>query len=112
MPVKLRVSKMRYAQITPEAIRLFRRGLELQKIGANEINYDGEENTPAQEEYMAIWKRLHWTLLGLVGDCGPLDIAAGEEDDVVTDDGSGTYSASIPRARELHALLKRKGRSP
>jgi hypothetical protein len=110
MPIKRRVSKMRNALITPEAIRLFQRGLELQKIGGNEINYDGEENTPEQEEYSVIWERLHWTLLGLAGDCGPLDIAASDEDNVVTDDGSGTYRASIPRARELHALLKQKRR--
>lgn len=54
MPVKRRVSKARNNLITPEAIELFRRGLELQKLGADEIDYDGDsiEHSPDRLEFI------------------------------------------------------------
>jgi hypothetical protein len=101
MPAKLRTSKMRNALITPEAVALFRRGLELQKIGADEINYDGEENSPEQDEYHAIERRLHWTLLGLIGDAGPLDVEPGRKYC-----GAECWMQSVPKALELRRLLR------
>jgi hypothetical protein len=62
MPAKLRVSKMRNPLVTPEAVRLFERGLELQKLGAHEIDWETYEKTLDQEEYEAVERRLHWTL--------------------------------------------------
>ena len=96
---------MKNALITPEAIALFRRGLELQKIGADEIDFDAYEKTPEQEEYDAIVRRLHWTLLGLVGCAGPLDVYPGMEPY-----GNDYYQTSFPYALELRRLLMKAGR--
>ena len=105
MPAKLRVSKMRNALITPEAVALFRRGCEIIAAGDHECD---EEDGGCQAEYLEISKRLDWQLLGLAGDCGTLDIEAGHDADVpAVVEQDGTYRASIPRARELHALLKK-----
>jgi hypothetical protein len=112
MPAKLRVSKMRNPLVTPEAVRLFERGLELQKLGAHEIDWETYEKTLDQEEYEAVERRLHWTLRRLVCDVGPLDIAAGHYADVPDDvEQNGTYRASVPRARELWRLLMKARRS-
>jgi hypothetical protein len=105
MPTKRRIAKDRNPQITDEAIRLFRRGCEIIKAGDHEFY---EEDGGFRGEYLDISKRLDWQLLGLVCDCGTLDIEEGDDGDVpdVVDD-DGTYRASVPRARELHALLKK-----
>lgn len=99
---------MRNALVTPECVALFRRGLELQKIGGHKYDLVTYRTTAAQEEYRAIWHRLHWQLLNLACQVGPLDIAAGEwtdvPDDVIDD---GTYRGSVPRARQLYQLLKK-----
>jgi hypothetical protein len=100
---KRRVPKNRNPQITDEAIRLFRRGCEIIKAGDQEFY---EEDSGLRGEYLDIVERLDWQLLGLVCDCGTLEIEEGDDGEVVTDDGSGTYRATIPRARELHRLLK------
>src|ERR1700704_6255738 len=102
MPTKRRIAKDRNPQITDEAIRLFRRGCEIIKAGDHEFY---EEDGGFRGEYLDIAKRLDWQLLGLVCDCGTLDIEEGDDGEGVTDDGSGTYRASIPRARELHWLF-------
>ena len=101
MPTKRRVPKNRNPEITPEAVALFKRGLELQKRGADEIDDDANENTPEQDEYSAIEKRLHWTLLGLIGVAGPLDVYPGMERNPYPE----LYCASIPHALELRAQL-------
>ncbi len=105
MPVKLRTPKARNDLITPEAVALFKRGLELKALGAHDLDDNATGDVKAaQDEYNDIERRLHWTLLGLVGDAGPLDI----DIDGDTDGGSPTYRASIPQARKLHKLLTRE----
>jgi hypothetical protein len=108
MPMKRRIPKARNPQITVEAVALFDRGCEIIKAGDDEF---WEEDGGRCSEYVDIAKQLDWQLLGLAGDAGTLDIEKGDESDVVTDDGSGTYRASIPRARELHRMLT-KARTP
>jgi hypothetical protein len=113
MPAKRRVSKIRNPFITDEAVALFKRGLELHKLGGHEYDLETHRTTLEQEEYREIWGRLHWGLLGCAGDAGPLDIAAGYHADVPDDvDDDGTYRASVPRARELWRLLMKARRSP
>src|SRR6266540_1756409 len=58
MPTKRRVPKDRAPKITPEAIALFRRGLELQAMGADDVFDDSDELSDEREEYNAIWRRL------------------------------------------------------
>jgi hypothetical protein len=72
MPVKRRVPKTRNPLITDEAVELFRRGLELQALGADDLD---DRDNPYSEEYNRVWRRLTWTILGLVGSAGPLDVA-------------------------------------
>jgi hypothetical protein len=104
MPVKRRISKARNPLITPEAVALFRRGLEIIKAGDEEF---WEEDGGHRSEYLDITKRLDWVLLHIhPGDAGPLDIVL-DGDEV---GGSEMYRASIPRARELRRLLM-KGRT-
>jgi hypothetical protein len=101
---KIRRSKARNPLIDPavlaEAVELFRRGLQLQAIGADEYPEFGKE-TPETEEYARIEKRLHWRLLGLVGDLGPLDVRPGEN----RTGGAALFVATAPRALRIREIL-------
>src|SRR6478736_145702 len=111
MPVKLRNPKARNPLIAPEvmaeAVALFRRGLALQKRGADEIDYYSGETTPDQEEYREVERRLHWTMLKLVGSAGPLDVYPG----MPLDGGAPYYRLSYPHAMRLRALLMKEMRA-
>ncbi|MFL5237584.1 MAG: hypothetical protein ACJ8EL_08265 [Rhizomicrobium sp.] len=101
--MKRRIAKARNPLITPEAVALFRRGLELQGIGADDIDDDSDVAEEDRQEYSAVIRRLHWGLLHIApSDAGPLDVYPGMEPD-----GSEFYRASIPRALELRALLQK-----
>jgi hypothetical protein len=107
VPLKRRTAKRNVLiapEILPEAVKLFKRGLELQKLGADEIGDGYDEQSPEREEYSAVWKRLNWTLLGLVGSAGPLDVYPG----MSLDDGAPYYRLSYPHALELRALLTKE----
>jgi hypothetical protein len=112
MPLKRRVSKARNPLITSEAVELFKRGLELQKIGADDVDFDGDDSTQHSEErleYIQLTKRLHWTLFGLVGVAGPLDVFPGD-----VPSGAELYRQSYPHALELRRQLMtamRRGKS-
>jgi hypothetical protein len=101
MPVKLRVSKMRGQKITPEAVELFRRGLELQALGADEIDYDADEKTADQLEYSDVEHKLHWSIFHLVGEAGPLDVFPGMERNPYP----VLYDESVDHALDLRAHL-------
>jgi hypothetical protein len=88
--------------ITPEMVELFRRGLQLQALGADEIADYGED-TPEQNEYSAIERRLHWQLLGLACDLGPLDVRPGEK--VI---GGAGFVATAPRALRIRETLMKE----
>jgi hypothetical protein len=90
--------------ITPEMVELFRRGLQLQARGADEIADYGED-TPEQNEFAAIERRLHWQLLGLACDLGPLDVRPGEK---VT--GGAAFVATAPRALRIRETLMKEVR--
>jgi len=57
----------------------------------------------AQDEYNEVERRLHWTLLGLVGSAGPLDTYPG-----MAPSGSDYYQKSVPHALRLRALLMKE----
>jgi hypothetical protein len=103
---KIRRSKARSVLVAPEVLAeaaiLFARGLQLQALGADDIG-DGYERAPEQLEYAAVEKRLHWTLLDLVGSAGPLDVSPGMERG-----GSEYYKTSYPRALAIRALLMKE----
>ncbi len=104
MPVKRRTAKARNPLVTPEAVALFKRGLELQAIGADDVDDDSDAPAEARAEYAAIFRRLHWTVLRLAPhEAGPLDVYPGMERNPYPE----LYCASIPRALELRALLKK-----
>ena len=107
MPAKLRISKQR-EKITPEAIRLFRRGCAIIKCGDHEFY---EEDGGRKSEYLEISRRLDWGLLGCAGDDGSLDVEEAEQAGKRYEDQAGEVSqstrASMPRARELHTQLKK-----
>ncbi len=104
MPTKRRVPKDRNPKITPEAVALFRRGLELQAIGADDVYDDSDEMAEERAEYGAVFRRLHWTVLRLAPhEAGPLDVYPGMERNPYPE----LYNASIPRALELRALLQK-----
>ena len=101
MPTKRRVPKDRAPKITPEAIALFRRGLELQAMGADDVFDDSDELSDEREEYNAIWRRLHWGLLHIApNEAGPLDVQPGE-----VHEAAEGWLESVPKALELRALL-------
>ena len=106
MPVKLRTPKVRNDLIPPEhfaeACALFKRGLELQRRGADDLGDDYEEKTDDQKEYAAVWRRLTWGLLGLPGSPGPLDVFPGCEPS-----GSEYYRSLYPHALALRRLLQK-----
>lgn len=104
MPVKRRMAKARNPLITPEAIALFKRGLELQALGADDVYDDSDEMSEARAEYSALTRRLDWTLLRLAPhEAGPLDVYPGMERNPYPE----LYCASIPRALELRAQLQK-----
>lgn len=112
MPVKLRRSKMKSAKITPEVRRLFARGCEIIAAGDQEF---WEEDGGCKSEFLDITRRLNWRLLQIhPGDDGPLDIEAAEQAGNDYEDQGPNVSpstrASMPRARELHTLLKKEMR--
>src|SRR5258708_37161113 len=102
MPMKRRTAKGRNPlsdpKILAEAAELFRRGLQLQALGADEVNYGSKPDTPEREEYRAIEYRLHWQLLKLPCDLGPLDVGPGQE---IT--GGEGFTRTAPHAREVRA---------
>jgi hypothetical protein len=106
MPAKQRVSKMRNALITPEAIKLFRRGCNIIKHG--DQNFEEEDGGRATE-YRDICRRLHWQLLDCAAAVGPLDIEEGDYADVPDSEivNDGTWRSTVPHARQLHRLLKK-----
>src|SRR6266404_8431585 len=104
MPLKRRVGKARDPLSDPatlaEAAELFRRGLELQRRGADQIDYEAEEKTAEQLEYRAIEYRLHWQLLKIPCDLGPLDVGPGQP---IT--GGEGFTRTAPHAREIRKIL-------
>jgi hypothetical protein len=54
------IARNRKATITAEMVELFRRGRELQALGADDDDADG----PLADEFRSIRKRLDWELLG------------------------------------------------
>jgi hypothetical protein len=63
------------------------------------------KETPETDEYERIEKRLHWQLLGLACDLGPLDVRPGEK---VT--GGAAFVATAPRALRLREILMKEMR--
>jgi hypothetical protein len=61
--------------ITQEMLRLFRRGRQLQLLGADDIDAKGAES----DEFRALDKKLNWTLLHRVGQCSVFDNFDGDE---------------------------------
>jgi len=103
--LKRRTPKSRGALVAPEvmaeAVALFRRGLELQKLGALDLDDDYDTNpTPEQEEYRAIEHRLNWKLLKAPCDLGPLDVGPGQP---IT--GGEGFTRTAPKAREVRKIL-------
>jgi hypothetical protein len=71
MPTKrIPLNRSRLPSIPPEAIELFRRGLEIQAAGGHE---EWEEDGGRRSEWLAIRKRLDWTLLKRLGEISVLD---------------------------------------
>jgi hypothetical protein len=87
-------------EVMTEAVELFRRGLQLQALGAHEIDYDYEERTPEELEYCAIEFRLQWQLLKLPCDLGPRDGGPGQP---IT--GGEGFTRTAPHAREVRRVL-------
>src|SRR4051812_22625655 len=68
MPVKRRVPKDRNPAITDEAVTMFARLLELQKLGVDEAGYDADVSGHAEEreEFLETYKALMWGVFNLV----------------------------------------------
>ena len=100
MPTKRRVPKDRNPKITPEAVALFRLGLEIIEAGDDEL---WEEEGGRRREYLDADKRLCWVLLGLApSEASPLDVQPGQKYY-----GAECWLESVPKALELRALLQK-----
>jgi hypothetical protein len=56
---------MEECELTDEAIELFKRGTALKAAGHD----DSDEHTERGDEFRKIYKRLHWSLIGVVSCC-------------------------------------------
>jgi hypothetical protein len=61
-------------ELTDEMIALFKRGTELKAAGHN----DTDDHTERGDEFRQIYKRLHWSLFGVVSCCASVFDSAAE----------------------------------